>query len=184
MKCVSLICGECGKEFEKPRNEYNRRVRLGAEKLYCSLSCSSVNGNRVSPRKGDIKNFGDKRRRLIKNDLSPFRWYIRRVWTRAKKKNYITDLTLEYLKGLWENQKGLCPFSGQKLILPEGSDTWSEDNPFSPYSASLDRIDNIKGYIIGNVRFVAVMANYARNTFTDEEVIKFSKEVAEHNKSI
>jgi hypothetical protein len=38
---------------------------------------------------------------------------------RDKKKNYGCDITAEYLKQLWENQKGICPFTGWGLILPK-----------------------------------------------------------------
>ena len=43
--------------------------------------------------------------------------------------------------------------------------------------ASIDRIDNDLGYIEGNVRFVSVMYNYARNNFTDEQVLQFAQAV-------
>ena len=43
--------------------------------------------------------------------------------------------------------------------------------------ASIDRMD--LGYI--DVRFVSVMYNYARNTFTDEEVLQFAKAVVNNN---
>lgn len=45
-------------------------------------------------------------------------------------------------------------------------------------NASLDRIDNSKGYLKGNVRFVSMMANLARSTFSDNELIRFCKSVA------
>jgi hypothetical protein len=48
----------------------------------------------------------------------------------------------------------------------------------NPYQSSLDRIDNNKGYIKGNVRFVCLMFNIARNDFSDNQVIEFCKQVA------
>lgn len=182
MKTVSLNCAECGIEFEKPKNEYDRRVRKGVEKFYCSLNCSGHNSNRVSPRKGNpefLVGHSDNRRDVF----SSFRWYIRRILLRAEKKNYTSDITVEYLKELWERQNATCPLSGWILNLPHSSETWSENNPFSIRSASLDRIDNNIGYMKGNVRFIAVIANYARNTFSDEEVIEFCNSVTDHNKS-
>lgn len=52
----------------------------------------------------------------------------------------------------------------------------------SPWNASLDRIDNAKGYIQGNVRFITVMANLARSTFTDEQVLEFCHAVVQNHK--
>lgn len=36
-----LRCDNCGSEFEKPIGEYNRRIRLGYTKFYCSRSCGA-----------------------------------------------------------------------------------------------------------------------------------------------
>ena len=55
--------------------------------------------------------------------------------------------------------------------------TYKNDSQLNIKSASLDRIDNSKGYVQGNVRFVSVMFNFARNKFSDEEVIEFAQAV-------
>ena len=89
-----------------------------------------------------------------------------------------TDITLEYLKELWEKQNGLCPFTGWNPLLPRSS-SYSND-PNSMYRASIDRIDNSKGYVVGNIRFVSVIANYCRNTFTDDQVKLFCESVCKH----
>jgi hypothetical protein len=47
------------------------------------------------------------------------------------------------------------------------------DLVWSPYSPSLDRIDNNGGYNVGNVRVVCVMANYAMNTFGADALLQF-----------
>ena len=44
-------------------------------------------------------------------------------------------------------------------------------------SASLDRIDNSVGYAPGNVRFVSVMANLAKWTWSDDELVSFCRDV-------
>jgi hypothetical protein len=78
---------------------------------------------------------------------------------------------------LWESQNGICPFTGWQLELPKWTNGWTEKQ--KPQRASLDRIDCSKGYIQGNVRFISVIANYARNSFDDKEVIEFCKAVTE-----
>ncbi len=70
---------------------------------------------------------------------------------------------------------GVCPFTKQKLELK----THNYKTHRNPYQASLDRIDNSKGYIKGNVRFVALIFNYARNDFSDEQVLDFCQKVTE-----
>ena len=53
-----------------------------------------------------------------------------------------------------------------------------------PYTASLDRIDSEKGYVKENVRFVAVIANFSKNKFSDEDVIDFCEAVTQvHRRS-
>jgi hypothetical protein len=44
-----------------------------------------------------------------------------------------------------------------------------------PFQPSVDRIDHRKGYIVGNVQIVWLIENYARNTFTEEELVEFCR---------
>jgi very-short-patch-repair endonuclease len=39
MKYITLSCHYCNREFQKPLNEYNRRIREGHTRFYCTLSC-------------------------------------------------------------------------------------------------------------------------------------------------
>lgn len=181
MKCISLICAECGKEFDKPKNEYNRRVKKGVDKFYCSIGCGALHNiklptSKLHPNPQHL--IADNRR----DEFTPFKWFIRRINLRAKKKNYNSDITVEYLSELWLKQNGICPITGWQLVLPHNCDYWPEDNPFGIRSASLDRIDNSIGYFKGNVRFVAVIANFARNKFDDKEVLEFAEAVVCYNK--
>ena len=82
------------------------------------------------------------------------------------------------LKNIWEQQKGICPLTGWELKLPDTTDGWK--NPPDIRRASLDRIDSSRPYEIGNIRFISVIANYAKNSFTDQEVIEFCKAVSDY----
>ena len=42
-------------------------------------------------------------------------------------------------------------------------------------TASLDRIDNSKGYIVGNVQWVHKQVNFMKGTMEQKEFIKFCK---------
>lgn len=46
----------------------------------------------------------------------------------------------------------------------------------------LDRIDNTKGYIVGNVQWVALGINYMKLSKTDEDVHKLLRLVLEYYK--
>ena len=172
---MKLVCDNCNSEFEKKERDYKRRIKLGQTRFFCSLSCAAIKGNEEIPRKGNMHSGlkADNKR----DEYTPFRWFILRAEYRDRKKHYGCNLTVAYLKQLWEQQKGKCPFTDWNLILPQNTKNgWLESNPAN---ASLDRIDNSKGYLEGNVRFISIMANLARQSFTDEQLIDFCKAVTQ-----
>lgn len=174
MKTVTLVCEECDTEFERLAKEAKRNAKLG-RKVFCGQSCSLSNMIRNrEPGPGKAENLVSDNRR---DELTSFRWYLRNVRKRRARKGK-TDLTLEWLKDLWESQKGTCPLTGWKLALPDTSAGFK--NGCEPHVASLDRIDNGMGYVKGNVRFIAAMANFCRQRWTDAQVIEFCQAVAEH----
>jgi hypothetical protein len=105
--------------------------------------------------------------------FSPFRYFMRK----ARNRKHETDLDLPYLKALWETQGGRCALSGIEMVLPRNTLAWEKqtDDPWKP---SLDRIDSSKGYTMGNVRYVTVMANLAKSRFSDEQLRRFCQAVA------
>lgn len=181
---------KCGKEFNKYVGEYNRSVRLG-RKQYCCLSCygktEGIKALKNIPeeiKERTQKNFIGKYKHLVGNKgnkYTRFRFFMRRIQLNNIIKKLVpqTNIDLDYLMDLWKKQNGICPFTGWKLKLPKNVGSWKSRNRRS-HRASLDRIDNSKGYVKGNVRFVSLMANYARNSMSDAEVIEFCKAVANH----
>lgn len=172
MKNTNIKCTTCGEDFSILTKEYNRQIKRGRSEFFCTRTCAAIKNNKDNPRLGNPENLKVK----TKDQYSSFRWFVNRGNYRSKtKKKYGCDLTVEFLKQLWEDQKGICPFTGWEMILPENSTyPWDEK---SPKNASIDRIDNSIGYMQGNVRFVSVMANLARQDFTDEQVIAFGKAI-------
>lgn len=174
MKMIKLQCAHCDNLFDKKLKEYKRQIKNGATRFFCNLSCNALTRNKEHPPPGNPQYLiADNRR----DNYTQFRWFVRRGEYRNKKKGYGCDLTVEYLKDLWEKQKGICPFTGWNLILPKDSESFESKNIAN---ASVDRIDNSKGYMEGNVRFISVMANLARQAYTDEQLIKFCKDVASY----
>ena len=82
---------------------------------------------------------------------------------RAKKNSWAFDLDREYLVRLWKKQQGKCAVTGAVLTGKPGS-----RQSKNPYRASLDRINNGKGYVKGNVRFVSHWYNNAKSTWPDK----------------
>ena len=79
---------------------------------------------------------------------------------RAKRKKLKFSITEDYLKSIYPSD-GLCPVFGVKM----------EALGDRLNSASLDRIDNDKGYEEGNVRWICMRANRVKGTATDEEIL-------------
>lgn len=174
---MQLICANCNNPFQKDDREYKKQIKRGSGRFFCSLSCSAKKNNKENPPKGNSQFLISNNR---KDEYTPFRWYILRAEFRNRKRNFGCDLTLEYLKQLWDFQNGTCPITGWKLILPNNTHkAWINENPCN---ASLDRIDSSKGYTQGNVRFISVMANYAKNIFTDKQLLEFCEAVVLNGK--
>lgn len=112
-----------------------------------------------------VKQAGNKR-----DEFSPFRNFITKCKTRKKEYN----IDVKYLKELWENQNGICPYTGIKMELSQTTDSKHTNNSLK--KASLDRIDSTKGYVKGNVEFVCLFINFAKNGYSKTQVISFLKE--------
>jgi len=125
--------------------KYERQLRSGRKQdsFYCSLSCFGA---------------GDQ--------LSAFRPALQHAKGGAKSKQLDFDLDLEYLKLLWESQRGVCPYLGVEMALAENSCQVKH----LPHMASLDRIDSSQGYVRGNVEWVCLFVNLGKNGFTKNQI--------------
>jgi len=161
MNTVTCTCPICSKSFEKPKNEYNRRIKINSP-MYCSRKCA---GHSL------FKNFGDKANKVPPKSpkANPFKYYLRN----AKKRLKFFDITLEDLQEVWNNQKGVCPYSKISLQLNNHSHRIKDRR----YTASLDRIDSSKGYTKDNIQFVSLCINYMKAELSNEEVHDFLKEI-------
>ena len=110
-----------------------------------------------------------------RDELTPFR----RMYFHTKSKSRKTwkngNITCEDIKQIWENQKGICPYSGLLMTLPDTS----RKSICSPKSASIDRLDSSKPYDKDNCQIVCVSMNYAKNSFSDAQIREFIKELKE-----
>lgn len=99
---------------------------------------------------------------------SPFEnSYLEKVKKRAIKSNFEFNLDLEYLMSIFN---GKCSLSGLPIQFGKH---WKLK--LSDQTASLDRIDNTKGYIIGNVQWVHKQVNFMKGTMEQTKFIEFCK---------
>lgn len=91
--------------------------------------------------------------------------FLRNLHTKLKykrKRTHAWDLTAEELIELWDEQKGKCAVSGVALTHHlDGSGT-------KEFNASIDRLNNDKGYSRDNVRLVAYRINIMRHTLSTD----------------
>jgi hypothetical protein len=86
------------------------------------------------------------------------------------------NVPIEYLWDTFQKQKGRCNLSGVELCFPHNQ----RQKRFR--TASLDRIDSSKGYVIGNVQWVHKNINFMKLNLSDEDFIGWCKLVV--NKSV
>lgn len=188
---VNVKCSFCGKDKILKQWVYNRRIKLNKHKFYCNCSCSAKDNESLKLRQKYNREHPEEcRERIAKyvhlawgkggrraDEFSDFKYLIRTA-NRLKKfsirKRLDFNLDTDYLKDLWETQKGICPYTGIKMELCRPiSKNRIRRRVRIPNSASLDRIDSAKGYIKGNVEFVCYSVNLAKNDFTREEMLNF-----------
>ena len=63
-----------------------------------------------------------------------------------------------------------CPYLKIKL-------TFKQESQNFPSTISLDRIDNTKGYIKGNVQVISRLANLMKSYATEEQLITFAESI-------
>lgn len=97
--------------------------------------------------------------------------YFKQVKERARVKNFEINIDCQYLQELWDKQNGKCVLSGLTIDLRIN---WQKHLQ----TASLDRKDNSKGYIKGNIQWVHKDINNMKYTFTEEYFIGLCQAVS------
>lgn len=162
-KRYEYACDHCNKKFT---TGYRRRNA----KKFCSVAC---------------RNEGLFEARSSRDEYSAFRIFthVKRKESKNPHKTEGFDLDVEFLYDLYHNvQEGKCAITGLDMILFPTSEVVKRKK--SPYNASLDRIDSAKPYCKENVQFVCLGINYAKNTFSQDEIIEFVSDIQENTYSI
>lgn len=157
MKSIPIVCLHCQETVSKPKKEIDRQVRQGRNTFFCSLSCSMAYKNKTDPRYRNsppTPQFGNQY-----GKKGEFTYYLNKARQRSKRKGFEMDLDEEYLASIFD---GRCAITGVEIKKTPRRKQLN--------SASLDRINSSKGYVKGNVQFVALPVNLAKSDFSDEEI--------------
>ena len=145
----NLACETCDKEFTHPRftRFCSRKCRFDfhKEKIYSNLL------NRFN---NDYKVYLSYKFNEIKSSIT----------SKDKRKSLPSEFTItkQDIIDCWERQNGICLLTGFKM-------THSKGNGYQSLAASVDRIDNSRGYIKGNIRLVCRLANQMRFNLNDTD---------------
>jgi len=112
------------------------------------------------------------------DEFSPFRQHLISIRSRCKRLGRSNALCLQDLKDQWNQQQGICPYTGWKMENPI-STSGKDKLPKTVRRASVDLIDSSKGYTKGNIQFVCYIAQYAKHSFTKSELLAFCQAVSE-----
>ena len=161
-------CLNCGKKW----SIYVRKNSITSRK---NLFCEECTNNLTNWEKQKIKMqkiegywesyLKQKREEFLKS-------YIKHLYLRTK--NRALKNNLEFNLDISDiNIPKVCPILEVPLIIGT-----KEDYEYSP---SIDRIDNEKGYIKGNIQIISKKANSMKNSATREELHKFCKNILRYS---
>jgi hypothetical protein len=108
----------------------------------------------------------ESRKEYSKNKNASVPGRLQDAKSRSRVKNLEFNITLEYLESIYPDDS-LCPL----LNIPLDWNT----TPKHPSTPSIDRIDNSKGYIKGNVQWVSWRANQLMRDATPDELLMVSQ---------
>jgi hypothetical protein len=84
----------------------------------------------------------------------------------AKNRKILFDISIIDIWDLFENQNKKCVLSGENLVF------YTNHNDRTSKTASLDRIDSSKGYIINNIRWIHKDINDIKWDFTEKKFLE------------
>jgi len=147
----------------------DRLVEMLSNGFNENISCGCKRGSNISKAK----------RKMVAGDISKEKWS--HIIYGAKKRDIDFDISADYVWGLFQKQKNLCALSGREIYLPPKVGSRSMPNRGRNCTASLDRIDSDKGYVLGNVQWIHKDFQFMKLKISDRDFISACKEVAKWN---
>jgi hypothetical protein len=182
MRGLNLIGQKFGKltvllrDVETPRKEKDYNFYW-----WCQCDC----GNKITARSNRLNGGCVKSCGCLNNKCrsESFHWkgyedisssVFGRIKICAKRRKILFDITIQQIWELFLKQNKTCALTGLSLTFP------SRNNEFDG-TASLDRIDSSKGYVMGNIQWVHKDINFMKQQLSTEKLIEYSKLICAHN---
>lgn len=163
-------CINCGSTFEI--SIYKERATNRRQEFCPSCNHSLTNNQK---RKIKMNLYPEYKERILAQKREEVRrhkaqYILNRVKRKAKKLGYEFNLTIDDIV-----IPDICPILEVPIVFGT-----KEDYEYSP---SIDRIDNSKGYIRGNICIISKKANSMKNSASVEELKSFCKNVLRYSLS-
>ena len=149
---------------------------LSHDRFYIRRGADARKKNREGEPFGHCKDC----RRVNRNN-NPHTYFVQmlaHVRRRVREKKLDYDLNIDFLKRLYSKQGGGCPISGQPLTL------LADGKGHKLTNASLDRINNDRGYTKDNVRMVCWIVNIMRHNQRDDQLLSWCYKIIEHQENL
>lgn len=155
---------------------YNERLKSGRSKIIavCSCECGGKHELSYQSLKYECGESCPKCRRSPRNIVKRIRpislkRYFKNIIHNAKRRNISVNITPEDILNKLEEQKYKCALSGLDISISDST-------------ASLDRIDNNKGYDIDNIQWLHTNVNYMKVDLPQDKFIYLCNKISENMK--
>jgi hypothetical protein len=157
--CKVKRCTSCLVDLIHPNNISTHNIK---NSTYLCRTCNNKQKYQQEKNRRKNKSFGD---------TSHVADILKGVRKRAKKRKLEFSLRTKDIKKLLSSN---CPILGIKYELNKTGLKWGNKEGQNNWATSLsvDRIDNNKGYIQGNIILVSSMANAIKNQATPDQIQK------------
>jgi hypothetical protein len=170
-------CRNCKKDYRNILNQ-NIPIYKNTKNKWCK-TCSCCGREQEYTRKDHAKQsyLGDKQCRSCVSKSKGFSnnkpvgdklRLFNKFSKSAKSRNIEWNITLDEM---FYYYNGKCSLTG-----------WEIDISFKKCTASLDRIDNNKGYSPNNIQWVHTMVNMCKNKYNEKDFIKMCKDISKNKK--
>jgi hypothetical protein len=104
--------------------------------------------------------------------------YITELKSRSEKKRDLEfNISTEYIWNLLVKQDFKCALTGEPITV---SKNWRKEK----FTASLDRIDSTKGYVVGNVQWLHKTVNKLKSNFPEDQLLYWVEKIYNHNNKL
>ena len=175
-------------EYKKKVNEATKKRQEKVRK-WLATQPPEVQEEYKAKRNAQTKVWTRKLQKQLDETNDPkyfFKAKLRKIKKNAKDRGLEVTITIDELVDLYEKQKGLCHYTGEKLVLKAfigKANTRDNYDEFKNF-CTLDRIDNLKGYVPGNIFLTTFKVNIARGQLTYEEFLKICQIIESKDRAI